>query len=309
MLEMDDLQVSVTLAQRREADLADALSALRDRYATAESAWKFEREDAQRKLDQAARTEHDLRSELVMALETHHPPTIGWRVDLTNTRQELEATKRELLAARRVIDSLRMEGSPHAPGVREEGMGTAGRGFPVFTPSPAGSAASGSMSTADFGSISHGFPPFQARPPSPPPPDTGSGSGQTSTLPVPSSGMPIGGEDGEIPGESAFAQKPRGRIRRSELTSMGQVPPPAYQEGRDTLPGVTASSESRYHTEEGQLRDQQDYEARSHYGPGGREVAGSYRGGSAPSMVIRPPLTVHTVVPTGGGFITHGVSS
>ena len=64
MLEIDDLQVSVTLAQRREADLADALSALRDRYAAAESASKFEREEAQRKLDQAARTEHDLRSEL-----------------------------------------------------------------------------------------------------------------------------------------------------------------------------------------------------------------------------------------------------
>ena len=188
-------------------------------------------------------------------------------------------------------------------------MGTAGRGFPVFTPSPASSAASGSMSTADFGANSHGFPPFQERPPSPPPQDTASGGGQPSTLQVPISGIPTGGEDGEIPGESAFSQRPRGRIRRSELTPMGQVPPPAQQESRDTQPGVTASSESRYHSEEGSLHDQQDYEARSHYGPGGRGVAGLYHGGSPPSMVIRPPLPVHTVVPTGGGFTTQGVSS
>eukprot|EP01036_Dinobryon_divergens_P036378 gene36378-47353_t len=47
-LEMEELQVSVTLAQRRESNLEAALSALRDRYATAESTWKFEREDAQR---------------------------------------------------------------------------------------------------------------------------------------------------------------------------------------------------------------------------------------------------------------------
>ena len=154
LLEMEELQVNVTVAQRREADLEAALSALRDRYAAAESQWKFEREAAQRELDQAARREHELRYELVMALEAHQPPTVGWRVELDNTRQELETTKRELLAARRVIDSLRAGESHHAPGLREESMGTAGRGFPVFTPSPASSAASRSMSTADFGSAS-----------------------------------------------------------------------------------------------------------------------------------------------------------
>eukprot|EP01036_Dinobryon_divergens_P035860 gene35860-46550_t len=305
LLEMEELQVNVTLTQRRESDLEGALSALRDRYAAEESKWKFEREATQRELDQAARKEHELRSELVKALEAHQPPTVGWRLELDNTRQELEATKRELLAAHRVIDSLRKEASHPAPGLREENIGTAGRGFPVFTPSPAGSAASESMSTADFGSTSHGFPSFQDLPS--PPPDTGSGLGQTSTLPVPASGVSIGDEEGEVSGESAFAQKPKDRVRRSE-SSMGQVSPPAHQESREKLPGVTTSTEPRYHSDGVSLRDQQGYQARSHYGPGGREAAGVSLEGSSPSTVMRPPSHIHTVGHAGGSVPTQGLS-
>eukprot|EP01036_Dinobryon_divergens_P055728 gene55728-74415_t len=276
---MEELQVNVTVAQRREADLEAALSALRDRYAAAESQWKFEREAAQRELDQAARKEHELRSELVMALETHQPPTVGWRVELDNTRQELETTKRELLAARRMIDSLRTRESHHAPGLSEESMGSVGRGFPVFTPSPAGSSASAPMSAADFGSTSHCFPSFPD-PPSPPP-DTGSGLGQTSALPA-ASGVAVGDEEGEVSGETAFAQKPKDRVRRSEST-MGPVPPPAHQESREQPPGVTTSAEPRYHSDGAPLRARQGYPARSHYGPGGGDAAGVSLEGSSPS--------------------------
>eukprot|EP01036_Dinobryon_divergens_P036657 gene36657-47785_t len=268
LLEMEELQVNVTVTQRREADLEAALAALRDRYAAAESQWKFEREAAQRELDQAARKEHELRSELVMALEAHQPPTVGWRVELDNTRQELDATKRELLAARRVIDSLHTGESHHAPGLREESMGT-----------------------ADFGSASPGFPPFQELPPSPPPQNTASGGGQTSTLPVPTSGVPIGGEDGESSsGELAFSQRPKDR------------------ESRETLPGVTALTESRHHFNGAPIREQRGQEARSHYGPGGRGVAGLSPGGATLSMGMRPPLPIHTVVHTGGGLFTQGIS-
>jgi hypothetical protein len=107
-LEMKALRVGLAVAaQTREAELDRALSKLREHHITAESKWSSERDALNREVENSARIQHELRSELVMVLETHQPPTVGWRIELHNRCQELEATKRELLVARRLIDSLR----------------------------------------------------------------------------------------------------------------------------------------------------------------------------------------------------------
>lgn len=227
---MEELRVNVALAQTRETDLQKRSVCS---SAAAESKWKFEREAAQRDFEKVARIQHELRSELVMASEAYQPPTVEWRTELTSTRQELEATKRELLVARRLINSLRKGESHHETGLKEDNMGAAGRGFPDFTPSPAGSAISESMSTADFGTAPEGFPPFQGL--SPPPPETESARGQSSVTAVHNLGVSLDKEEGEVNDAPALSKKPKDRVRRNESTSMKQEPPSVQQESRETL--------------------------------------------------------------------------
>ena len=300
VLEMEALRLNVAVAQQRESDLETSLSALRERYTSASSVWRADQETAQRKLALAAAKEQELRSELVMALDAHHPPTAAWRLELDNTRQDLEATKRALVDARRVIHSLRQEESQPAARPREENMRTVGRGFPVFTPSPASGAMPDSMSTADIEVPEQAFPTFEDLSP-PMPKTTDASSSRSSTLP--------GREEGEISEESAFSQKPRERVRRVESSSMGIDPPPARQESSDQPPGVTSSPEQRHHNEGASQREQQGYEARSHYGPGSSGSAGFSSEASPPTLEMRPPSRMPTGAHAGTSLPPSGLSS
>ncbi len=221
-----------------------------------------------REAENSARIQQELRSELVMALETHHPPAVGWRIELHNRGQELEATKRELLVARRLIDSLRKGESQQGLETREDNMGSVGRGFPGYTPSPAGSAVPETLFTAGFESVSAGFPSFPGL--TPPPPVTELNGGQSSSAGLTNLGGSVEKEVGAHE-DPALSRKPKDRVRRSEPPPVEQLPPPAQQEGRDSLQGGMPASNTHSTLEEVQYRDRVDQptrEARSHYGPG-----------------------------------------
>ena len=70
--------------------------------------------------------------------------------------------------ARRRIDSLRKGESQPGLEMKEDSMGSVGRGFPGYTPFSAGSAVPETLSTAGFGSVTEGFPPFPGLTPPPP---------------------------------------------------------------------------------------------------------------------------------------------
>ncbi len=212
-LEMETLRVGLAVAQTRETELEHTLSALRERNITAEAQWRSERDVMHREAENSARIQHELRSELVMALETHHPPTVGWRIELHNRGQELEATKRELLVARRLIDSLRKGESQPGLETREDSMGSVGRGFPGYTPSPAGSAVPETLFTAGFESVTAGFPSFPGV--TPLPPATEPNRGQSSSAGLTNLGGSVEKEVGAHE-DPALSRKPKDRVCRSE---------------------------------------------------------------------------------------------